>query len=78
MGREFFKITDKDFVGTDIDLRAVCSLQIAGIYYLILHAKVNGSTFCEIDINTQDGKEAIKTALAKVINLVYKEVAENN
>jgi len=72
LGKEVFKITDKDFKDTTINLRAILALQIAGIYYLILHAKSNGSTFCEIDINTAQGEKAIKEALATVIGLVYK------
>ncbi|RQO30986.1 TetR/AcrR family transcriptional regulator [Taibaiella sp. KBW10] len=73
LGKQLFKLTDSDFSGTDVNLRAVLALQIAGIYYLILHAQSNGSTFCEIDINTPKGKKAIKLALEKVMELVYKE-----
>lgn len=78
LGRELFKLTDKDFNKTDINFRAIIALQIAGIYYLIMHAKVNGSTFCEIDINTKTGSDAIKEALVKVVGLVYKEVSDKN
>lgn len=73
LGKKMFKATDQDFEGSDINLRAVLALQIAGIYYLILHGNVNGSTFCEIDINTAEGKKSIKEAVTTVISLVYKE-----
>lgn len=73
LGKELFKLTDKDFAGTNIDLRAILALQISGIYYLILHANANGSTFCGIDIKTADGQKSIKDALVTVVDLVYKE-----
>ena len=73
IGHELFKLTDADFTGTDIDLRAIIALQIAGIYYLTLHAKTNGRTFCEIDINDKCGKERIQKAIQYLINQCYKE-----
>ncbi|MNU20679.1 hypothetical protein D3C71_89280 [compost metagenome] len=76
LGTELFKITDKDFSGTDIDQRAILALQIAGIYYLILHAKACGSTFCEIDISTLEGKNAIKKALEKLVTLMYNSAKD--
>mgnify|MGYP003574937648 CR=1 FL=1 len=78
LGTELFNITDKDFKGTNINLRAILALQIAGIYYLILHASVNGSTFCGIDVNTADGQKSIKEALVTVVDLVYKDAVKNN
>lgn len=75
LGSKVFKATDKEFQGTNINLRAVLALQIAGIYYLNLHAKTTGSTFCEIDINQPEGELAIKEALSSIVNLVYKEAA---
>lgn len=71
LGVEMFKQTDKVFSGSDINFRAVMALQIAGIYYLNLHASRNGSTFCEIDINEPEGKKAVKNALETIIKLVY-------
>lgn len=73
LGKPMFKMTDPDFDGTGIDLRAILAIQIAGIYYLNLNAKVNGSTFCEIDLNKPKGKKAIKNALSKIIELLYRE-----
>lgn len=74
MSSPILKLTDNDFKDSAINLRAIVALLISGIYYLTMHAKVNGSTFCEIDINQPKGKKAIKEALAQVIELVYKEV----
>lgn len=77
MSKPMFKMTDDDFKDTSINLRAITALLISGIYYLTMHAKVNGSTFCEIDINKPKGKKAIKEALAKVIDLAYAEAQKN-
>ncbi|WP_129021505.1 TetR/AcrR family transcriptional regulator [Edaphocola aurantiacus] len=73
LGKHLFKLTDANFAKTDINLRAMMAVQIAGIYYLILHALSNGSTFCEIDLNAPKGRKAIKTALSKMMELIYKE-----
>lgn len=73
LGRPMFKMTDDDFKGTDIDFRAIMAIQIAGIYYLTLNARINGSTFCEVDLNKPKGKKAIKNALSKIIELLYRE-----
>lgn len=73
LGRHLFKLTDADFVGTDVNLRAIMAIQIAGIYHLILHAHSNACTFCELDLNTPKGRKAIKTALSKIMEMVYKE-----
>lgn len=72
LGRELFNLTDDYFKESKIDLRATIALQIAGIYYLALHAKVNGSTFCGIDINRPAGKRRIESALKQIINDTYK------
>ena len=71
LGELVFKIIDVDFEGTSIDLRAILALQISGIYYLCLHAKSNGSTFCGIDINLPDGKQRISAALKRIIGMAY-------
>lgn len=76
LGTALFQITDKDFAGTDINQRAMLAIQIAGIYYLILHAKACGSTFCEIDISTLEGENAIKKALEKLVTLMYNSAKD--
>lgn len=76
LGEPLFQATDPDFKGTDINLRAILAIQIAGIYYLNLHAKSNKSTFCEIELNSDEGKNAIKEALEMVVGLVYEKKEE--
>ncbi|HVW99769.1 MAG TPA: TetR/AcrR family transcriptional regulator [Candidatus Babeliaceae bacterium] len=74
LGRELFERTDKLFKGSKVDLRATVALQIAGIYYLSLHAEVNGSTFCGIDINQPKGKRRIEKALQQILRDTYAKV----
>lgn len=72
LGNQLFCLTEKYFDKGDVDLRAILALQIAGIYYLGLHAKVNGSTFCGIDINREEGRKRIEDALEQVVNDAYR------
>lgn len=73
LGSELFQLTDDLFNDTSVDLRSIIALQVAGIYYLVLHAKNNGSTFCEIDMNTEDGRNRIKHAVTKISNWAFEE-----
>lgn len=68
VGEQLFKLTKGH---SNTDLRAILALQIAGIYYLALHAKMNGSTFCGIDINQPEGKKRIEKALAQILADTY-------
>jgi AcrR family transcriptional regulator len=72
LGSEFFKLSDKELQDKDIDLRAVTGLLIAGIYYMVLHAKSTDTTFCEIDINEPTGMERIKKAISSIIENTYR------
>lgn len=67
----FFSFSDKELEGKDIDLRAISSLLVAGIYYLVLHSKSTDSTFCEIDITTEEGINRIKGAIKKILDQSY-------
>lgn len=66
LGSELFALSDELFQKSMVDLRALVALQVAGIYYLVLHARNNGSTFCEIDINTEEGRSRIKNAMQQI------------
>jgi len=73
LGEPLFKATDVDFKNTDIDLRAILAVQIAGIYYLNLQSKSNNVAFCEVNLGTEEGTRRIKDAVAKMIQLVYQQ-----
>lgn len=68
----FFPFADKELEGKDLDLRAVSSLLVAGIYYLVLHSKTTDSTFCEIDITTEEGMDRIKDAVSQILKWAYE------
>jgi len=72
-GNELFKITDPQFENTDIDLRAIQAILIGGVYYLILHAKANGSTFCGMDINEPADQQKIIKSLKQIVEWSYNE-----
>lgn len=55
------------------DFRAIEAILVSGIYYLVLHAKNNGSTFCEVDINREEDKERIKNAFSYIVAHSFKD-----
>jgi AcrR family transcriptional regulator len=72
LGSKVFELTDKELQGRNIDIRAVTALLVAGIYYMVLHAKSTDTTFCEIDINQPEGMERIKNAISLILENTYK------
>lgn len=75
MNREFhtlplIKPYEIQFRNSGVDIKAVTTLLIAGIYYLNLHRRC--SPFCEIDVNKEEGRETIKTTIKSLINLLYQ------
>lgn len=74
IGEELFSKTIPYFEHSSVDIRARLALVISGIYYLTLHAKNNGSKFCGIDINTDEGKQRISDAIEELIFDAYDKV----
>lgn len=72
-GAPFLKLTDKHCKNPEVNIRAVEALLVAGIYYLTIHASNNGSTFCEIDINEEEGRNEVIKAIKLINELVFKE-----
>jgi AcrR family transcriptional regulator len=80
LGEQLFSLTDEYFGDSnthDVDIRAILALQIAGIYYLGLHAKINGSAFCGIDINEEEGRKRIEDAMSQIVKDAYQKVKKN-
>lgn len=74
MNREFhtlplIKPYDEQFRSSGIDITAFTTLLIAGIYYLNLHRRC--SPFCEIDMNTEEGRNRIKEAAKSLLHILY-------
>jgi AcrR family transcriptional regulator len=72
LSKVFFELSDKELKGTNIDLRATAALLVAGVYYLVLHAKSTDTTFCEIDLNKPEGMQRIKDAISIILKNAYK------
>ncbi len=60
------------FENTDVDIRMVASLLIGGIYYVILHGEVNGSTFCGLDTTTDDGRALMRKTLQQMVSWAFE------
>lgn len=73
VGTELFKISERLFKDTDIDIHALFALLLGGISYLTLHSNGVGSTFCNIHFSTEEGKERILRKAIKLIERAYKE-----
>jgi AcrR family transcriptional regulator len=63
---------DEIFKETDIDIRTHTALIIAGIYYLILHK--DRSTFCGIDLTTDDGKRRLNETITLICDTLFQIV----
>ena len=75
IGEEMLKLTDEHFQGSQINFRIVLALLIAGIYYFVLHGKVNGSTFCGIDINDSRRMDEISKTLQQIVEWAYEKAS---
>ena len=73
MGDQLLQQLAGKFENTDVNINAILALQVAGIYYLQLHAHINGSTFCNLDITKPEGDAAIKGALNKILSLAFAD-----
>jgi len=71
MSASFFALSDKELEGRQVDLRATAAILVAGIYYLVLHAKTDNGLFCEIDINSEQGMDRIKAAVKTILEGAY-------
>lgn len=61
------------FSDTSVDIAAVSSLIVGGIYYIILHG--NLSQFSDIDINTDEGEKRIYDAIGYLTERIFSELA---
>jgi AcrR family transcriptional regulator len=78
LSADFFKAADELFAKTDVDIRAIAGLLVAGIYYMVLHAKSNDSLFCEIDVNSKEGISRIKNAITEILFDAYKRAEKQS
>ncbi len=76
-GKKLFELSDKTFANTPIDFRALNTILVSATYYMVLHAKTNGSTICDVDVNTEEGKERVLKTMQQILDWSYG-VAEKN
>lgn len=73
LGEELLSLSDPYFKDSGVNFRALLAVIVPGIYYLVLNAKVNGSTFCGIDINKKEDMEEVQKAVKQVIDWCYEK-----
>lgn len=74
MSALFFAFADREIGPDKLDLRAITSVLVAGIYYLVLHSKNTDSLFCEIDLTTEEGMKRIEDAVKLILKWTYDSV----
>ncbi|MDY0931386.1 TetR/AcrR family transcriptional regulator [Chryseobacterium sp. CFBP8996] len=74
VGEELFKnITDPHFGDKSEEYRAITAILVAGIYHLNLYTGHNGTTFCGIEMKTEEGRKKIEKALVDIIDFAYNK-----
>lgn len=62
---------DNLFKNSGIDFVAIATIIVSGLYYLYLHK--DRSTFCNIDMNTEEGRNRINQAIKFLSELLFKK-----
>ncbi|MFD2554279.1 TetR/AcrR family transcriptional regulator [Sphingobacterium tabacisoli] len=52
------------------DVQPLIALLVSGIYYLSMHATINGSLFCGLDINKEEDAARVSATLERVLKNV--------
>lgn len=75
IGSVFMSFCKSKFENTPIDIRSRIALLIGGIYFLVLYSKKISGTFCEIDLNTYEGMESIRTSITQMIDEAFQIIS---
>jgi AcrR family transcriptional regulator len=70
-GEKVYEIVDPVFKDSEIDFRSASAIITAGVYYMILHAKTNGSTFCGRDINKKEDRESVLKTIDQLVDMCF-------
>ena len=62
---------DDLFKNSGIDFVAIATIFVSGLYYLYLHK--DRSTFCNIDMNTEEGRNRINQAIKFLSKLLFSK-----
>lgn len=74
-GSKIAALTDPHFKGSGFNFRAILAIMLGGVYFIVWHARKNGTTVCGIDINKNDDREDVVRSLGQLVELVW-EAAE--
>lgn len=78
LGQQFLELTDEHFEGSNVNFRAVTALLVGGIYYTILHTMYNGTTFSDMDINSESGKEELLETIKQIVSWAFNAGNKRN
>ena len=62
---------DDLFKNSGIDFVAIATIIVSGLYYVYLHK--DRSTFCNIDMNTEEGRDRINQAIKYLSKLLFSK-----
>lgn len=62
---------DNLFKNSGIDFVAIATIIVSGLYYLYLHK--DRSTFCNIDMNTEEGRNRVNQAIKFLSELLFNK-----
>lgn len=68
---DLFKYSAHVFDNSGISIRSVNAILVTAVYYLIIHARNNGSTICGIDINSKEGEEDLLKTIEQILKWAY-------
>ncbi len=77
-GAALLKLTDRHFAGTSVDFRTHISLMLGGTYYLVLHAKENGSTVAGRDLSLDRDFLSLHRSITQYIDWAWQHAHHDN
>lgn len=70
----FTKITDAHFGEKATQYKAIMAILVSSMYHLNLSSQFNGSMYCGIDVQDEQGRAEIKKAVSFLIDQTYKNL----
>ncbi len=77
-GAKLLDLTDRFFLGTDVNFRAVIALLLGGVYYMVLHANGNGSVVCGIDVHSEKERAQVLRTIGQIVSWSFRQVDEGS
>jgi AcrR family transcriptional regulator len=72
VGEELFKnITDPHFGEKSKKFRAIAAILVAGSYHLNMFTAHNATTFCGLDMKSEEGRQEVRNAIEDIIDFAY-------